>query len=500
MPEKILNQQQYNGGISVSDKIGIPGSYAFSQNCDIHQDPTRFTLQVAPVKVSGTTVVDLVKWVVRGTPYSTSTYFYGGAGNIYQETSLGVWSNLRTVANSHGQGMCIYQDYLYYVQDQQIGRYGPLSGSPNFTDNWLTGLNNTSATGFAPIVSFTNQLIWGHGNLIGAWDGIVSVTTALNSRITLVPGHNVRNFSTLNEYLVFGTWRSTSGNIYESEEGYLFFWDGISNTYNFFVDVPEGASNAIQNTRNTLLGVMGSTGILYKDALSYTNQFTKLQSFPKLTPSSWVEVYPGAMNNWSGKTYYAPGNSNSSDIVRAVYEWGALNQTFPDVLNCPFTISTGNSGSNVQIGSVQGFGTQLYIGWKDVITGVTTYGVDRVTKGGSLFASGYLDLFFFDNQQVYKDKLTKVVKIIHTPLAVGESVIISYRFNRASSFVTGITHAYTASEDAKLGSMTRLIIPPNVARFNEMQIRITIGGNGSTAPFVFSSGMLFDDLKEEGDY
>ena len=488
--DKILNQQQFNGGISVSDKIGAPGSYGFSQCVDIHQDPTRFGLQLATSKVSGSFVTDNVKWIVSGAPYDTNKYFYGDTGKIYKETSAGVWSVLRTVASSHGQGLCVYQDYLYYTQDSQVGRYGPLSGAAAFTDNWQTGLTNTSATGFAPITAFSNLLVIGAGNIVSTWDNTVWTLT----RLTLIPGHNVRTFSSLHEYIAIGTWRSTSGNIYESEEGYVFFWDGVSNTFNFFVDVPEGACNAIQNTRNTLLGVMGSAGILYQDQLTYSNQFDKLQNFPKLKPSSWVETYPGAINNWIGKTYFAPSNSNSTDIVRGVYEWGSISKMFPAVLNCPFIISTGSIGSTVKITALNGFGTSFYIAWNDG----SSYGVDKITKGsGSYYTTGYLDTFYFDNQKMYNDKLAKVIKIIHSPLTTGQSIQIGYNKNRAG-ITLGTAHTYSAGDNNP--DQTRLVIPPSDGRFSEMSIRAILGGSGSDTPYIYSIGMMFDDLSQEGDY
>jgi len=489
MSIKILNQQQFNGGISISDKIGGQGAYAFSQGIDIHQDPTHFGLQIAPTKVSGSTVTDNIKWIVSGAPYDTNKYFYGDSGKIYQETAGGSWSVLRTVASSHGQGMCVYQNYLYYVQDSQIGRYGPLSGGAAFTDAWQTGLTNTSATGFAPCTAFSNLLIVGHGNIISTWDNTVWTL----SKITLIPGHNVRSFSSLHEYVAFGTWRSTSGNIYESEEGYVFFWDGISNTFNFFVDVPEGACNAIQNTRNTLLGIMGSTGILYQDTLTYSNTFEKLQNFPKLKNNAWMETYPGAMNNWSGKTYWGVSNSNSTDIVRGVYEWGSISKAFPAALNLPFIISTGNTGSTVKITAVNGFGTSLYIAWNDG----STYGVDKVTKGNNYYTTGYIDTFFFDNGMMYKDKTALTLKVIHSPLTTGQSIQLGYNRNR-NGFTMETAHSYSASDANP--SQTRLSIPNSDGRFSEMATRVVLGSNGSTTPQIYSIGMIFDDLDNEGDF
>lgn len=497
MAKQILNQQQFNGGIGASDKIGVPGSYAFSQNIDIHTDPMRFTLQTATQKVSGTTVTGLVKWIVSGAPYDSNKYFYDASGNIYKETSGGSWSLLRAVVSSHGQGMCVFQDYLYYVQDSQVGRYGPLSGAPAFTDAWQTGIANTAATGFAPATGFKTVLAVGAGNVLSIWDG----TTWTAALITLLPGLNIRSFGTLNEYLAIGTWRSLSGNVYESEEGYVFFWDGTYTrstpavgAVSFFVNVPEGSCNALQNTRNTLLGIMGSTGILYQDAYGYSNQFDKLQATPKVKPSEWMEVYPDAMNNWNGKTYWGVSNSNSSTAVRAVYEWGSISRTYPAVLNCPFTISTGHSGTGVQIGAIAGFGTKMYVSWADN----GTYGVDVVLKGASYYSSGYLDLFHFDNGTVYKDKMGLAVKATHTALNPGETVQLGYVKNRGP-LVLDTAHSYSASDDAP--DATRLVLPiGNDARFNELQIRVVLGSSGSTAPQVLSVGMQFEDLSDEDDF
>lgn len=490
MANRILNQQRFNGGIAVSEKEGVPGSFAFGLNLDIHQDPTRFTLSRKPTKVSGSVVTGLVKWIVKGTPYDTNTYAYDANGVIYKEDSGGTWTVLRTVSNSHGQGMCVFQDYLYYVQDSQIGRYGPLDGSPSFTDNWQTGLTNTSATGFAPVTPFYNGIVVGHGNLMGFYDG----TTWTAAKLTLPPGVNIRTLAQLQEYIVLGTWRSSSGSIQDSEEGYLFFWDGSALVANMFVIVPEGACNAIVNVRNHLLGIMGSAGLLYEDQLVYQNDFEKLQTFPKLKPQNYVEVYPGAITNWRGKTYYAVANTDSTDIVGGIYEWGSISNAYQEVLNCPFTISTGNTGSTVKFGALAGFGRSMYIGWQDG----TSYGVDKVSTTSSYATSGYMETFIFDNGQSYKDKAVLVERARHFALNSGESVLMSYKKDRASSYTDGIVHSYSANDVDP--TETRLNIPDSDSRCNEWQIKVTLGSGGTTAPTVTSLSMQFDDLKEEGNF
>ena len=128
----------FSGGISPDQKVGVPGSFRFARNLNIHEDSNYVTLQPKLSKVSGDTVVDLVTWAADGTPFSTDRYFYDQAGKIYKETSGGTWSLLRTVSNASGNGFLVFDDYLYYALDAELGRYGLLSGTPAFSDSFLS--------------------------------------------------------------------------------------------------------------------------------------------------------------------------------------------------------------------------------------------------------------------------------------------------------------------------------------------------------------------------
>jgi hypothetical protein len=96
----------------------------------------------APTKVSGNTVVDLTKWGVDASPYATDRYFYDESGNIYKETSGGTWSVDRsgaTIGNgAAGQGLALFDDFLYYMTSTTIGRKGKLSGTPSYNDDFLS--------------------------------------------------------------------------------------------------------------------------------------------------------------------------------------------------------------------------------------------------------------------------------------------------------------------------------------------------------------------------
>jgi len=129
-------QTRWDGGISDLSKNAPEIEYGFGRSVNYRTDPFRLTILPKTVKESGSIVTDLVK---DGDRIGTDLYEYGDTGNIYKRTSAGSVTLLRTVANSHGNGMKYYgeDDRLYYTSDKVIGRYGQIGGTPAFADDFL---------------------------------------------------------------------------------------------------------------------------------------------------------------------------------------------------------------------------------------------------------------------------------------------------------------------------------------------------------------------------
>lgn len=487
MSKRILPVTSFFGGISDSEKVGTTGTCFASRNINIFDEPTQITLNPATSKVSGSTVTELIKWTKEATPHNTKIYFYGDQGGIYVCDFDGTnWSLLQATSNSGGQGLEVHDDYLYYTQNTQIGRYGPLSGAAAFTDAWQTGLNDTSSSiqtaNFAPIKAFRAGFAVGNGNDLGWWDGAVWT----QNRIILPPGFNIRTLDVIDEFLVIGAWRGAA--ITDTEQGYAFFWDGDSTTFNHFVEIPEGGINAMLNSRNRLISMVGSSGILY---LNYS-PFQKVQKVPFVPISKSVELFPGAMTNWKGIAHMGIAGITDSDTLQAgVYQYGARSDRYPEGWVIGYTLSTGlTTGTSIQIGSVHGIGAQMYIGWRNG----ASYGVDRVSIASNPFASGTWESLIFDDERPFDEKQALVLKVTHKALASGESLQLGYKTNRATSYTTGTANSTVGS------TQTRLIIPPADARFYEFQFEIILATSGATSPTVTSAALLYDDLLEEEDF
>lgn len=129
----------FSGGIADFVRSGIAGSFAFGRSIDIRTDPNNIGVLPRTIKESGNVVTGLPKW---SETYNATllSFIYDANGTLYSRTSEGSYTNLRSVANSHGNGL-VYSaedNYLYYSLDKVIGRYGPLSSAtPAFTDDFL---------------------------------------------------------------------------------------------------------------------------------------------------------------------------------------------------------------------------------------------------------------------------------------------------------------------------------------------------------------------------
>lgn len=210
MSDKILSQSRFYGGISSSKKEGPKYAYAFGRSVDYRTEPTQISIlprtvvesgstnsassrlwndtdsqQLAQVsttetsftrvrsssitmptddgntldhgrKVSGPVISDLPLW---GETIGENDYFYGNAGALYKRTTDATVSKIRSVANSHGNGLDYFpeDDHLYYTRDKAIGRYGPISGTASFNDDFLAQANEPTNTYSANLESGTSD-------------------------------------------------------------------------------------------------------------------------------------------------------------------------------------------------------------------------------------------------------------------------------------------------------------------------------------------------------
>lgn len=302
-------------------------------------------------------------------------------------------------------------------------------------------------TQFHPIIQHTNgvtgTIVIGNNDYMAVWDG----ATYNPNQIRIEPGYSIRGWTRENEFIVAYAWKGSDVN--QSEEGKLFYWDGIQPYYNYSKPVTGGVPNALVNYKNRILGAIGNNAILTLG----TEPFKTIQPVPLITQAKTVEVYPGAITTWENRAHIGigVGSTDSTGMYQGVYEFGnnsdrsvSYTSVSTEVLNFGYTISTGDEmGTTMKIGAVAGFGSSLYIGWK---AQDGSYGIDLVQPSNNPASTGSWESLIDDDttdaqgnvfSAPQKLKEAHRLCIFYDLLPSGCTVTPKYRINRATGWTTG---------------------------------------------------------------
>jgi hypothetical protein len=330
---------------------------------------------------------------------------------------------------------------------------------------------------FHPIQNVLNFIVIGNGRYIAKWDG----ATYEPHRLTLPAGWKVRCITPFREYVAIGCWRGSDVSDYD--EGMIFFWDGISETYNYFINVPEGAINAMLGGQGTLTIIAGYEG----SVLKYTggDKAISIKNLPKLGTGSQLEVYPGALTMWKTLIRVGAGSTDSSDFEQGIYTWGSENENYPDSLSYDARISTGNSQSGeIQVGMVVPVGKKLLIGWKDG----SAYGIDSITDNSSSYGEGSVEFMVRDEGGVWKEKKVDLIRVDFEPLVSGQTIGLQYKLDRSSLWST--------EETVSTVGETKLRVQVPKGRHLEYQVRLNVSTTTQT-PVIKGVVIVEDTLSAE---
>lgn len=333
---------------------------------------------------------------------------------------------------------------------------------------------------FHPIYPFLNFLVFGNDRYLATYDA----TLYEPHRLVFPGGWKVRCLSQWNEYLAIGMWKGSA--VTEFDNGRIYFWDGIAPTFNFFIEVPEGAVNAMFGSNEILNFLAGYQG----DQMVYTGGTSaqKVKRLPLITPQTYTEVLPGAMTMWKTLLRYGvAGNSDSTVINRAVYTYGKANIRYDNILTCDYPISTGNfTGTNVRIGAVTTVNTKLLIGWQDG----TGFGVDYVSDSNPVYPTGRLE-FLIDDSDGTRDAIYHEKELVQSvanflPLAEGQGFSLDYQLDDDGTWQSNPDSPTTGD------SVTRQIIANG--RYHQMQTGINFSTSVATSPTLNGATVVVENM------
>lgn len=345
-----------------------------------------------------------------------------------------------------------------------------------------------------PMTNFLGFTLIGNGRYLTAYEPLQDSPTTSDydrHRLTFPPGFEVCSIAQKNLMAVIGCEkRSITG---EFQEGALFYWDGIGDTYNDWWPVPEGSPESLFSSQNTVRFI--ADGALYE--IQSTDQPIKIRTLRGSNGSfsgvnDITHVYPSMMAVHRGILLIGyPSITTNQQLKHGVYTFGTISREYPLSFGYSYTTSPGNivndGSNNLRIGMVKSYGDTLYISWRDDSEPIQKYGID-IVDNTSLPAPDYSLLpLTFDDERPFGYKNAAYITCTFSPWPAGATMTIKYKLDNDSDWT------YSGQSPA-VGD--QFITMPVERRFLEAIFGLD-GTCEETSPSISSFYMWIDPLLGE---
>lgn len=264
-------------------------------------------------------------------------------------------------------------------------------------------------------------------------DNNPSNTEYLRHKLTLPDGFEGLGMAKTDEFLIQAFEKVSTDATRVSNEGLLVFYDGLSGTYNFYIELTEGAPQALFTKGNIPHVIVGNTLYVYLGG----KELTRVRDLPYIDNDftgvkDTTRVYPYSMANFKKLLHLGfPGSTTNEALEYGVYNYGTVMPEFPSSFGLQYRLSHGLFNTDVgvndlKIGTVRAFGDEMYIGWQCVINGVTKYGLDIVDSNCKVANSFKARNRQFDARNIHKQKGINRVIVSTNPVPDGTLVYPTY--------------------------------------------------------------------------
>lgn len=278
--EWFSNPDQFRTGIGIDPSLAMPTISSSAR-------PGLGLLQPVCGYWLGTTASRPL-WIVPN-PKNSNVYVYDSGGSVYTEWGVGV-GDLNDGCSSSGNGASYYDNYLYCARDTTVARYGPLNGTPAWTDDyWVTTLSKTalSNTTTYPEDSFVGAKYPNHF-LLRHSDGRLYIADVVDNQCTI---HYIQTKKTTvegdtddgsrydalrlgrgvyptalaswNDFIVIAGYENEGNSYYRTTTAKLYLWDGVSEkpSQQLFSEFPDQMITAMKNINGVLYLTSGNNRV-----------------------------------------------------------------------------------------------------------------------------------------------------------------------------------------------------------------------------------------------
>lgn len=295
--------------------------------------------------------------------------------------------------------------------------------------------------GLHPIEQFLQYTVIGNERYLSAWEPLSDNPSNgewRRHRLTFPSGYEVCGLAATDEFLAIATERKGSTSR-DYQDGKLFLWDGLSETYNQFINIPEGSPKSIHTFNNIVYMIVN--GALY--AWPGGKNIVKLRTISNTDSeysdvSDTTDVYPNMMTVRRNTLLIGyPSTTTNVSLENGIYSWGRREESFPMTLGLNYSISTGtrfNTAGTLKLGCVKNFGDTLYYSWKDG----TDYGLDVVDNTSDPAISSSWESLEFDAGDSTHEKTARSMSIIvPDTIPSGYTITPKYRTNWSTTWTYG---------------------------------------------------------------
>lgn len=372
---------------------------------------------------------------------------------------------------------------------------------------WANRLVAT-VNGVHPQVTFQQFECIGNGRYLSVWENLgeesPSNTAWQRQKLSFPPGYEVCGLTVFNEYLVIATERTTTGDN-TPQEGIIFYWDGLSDTYNYFTPIPEGSPEGITVFENSLHYTASGDRYVITSVAATPEKYRKLPFAEGVYTASNVQtqVYPYTSTVRNGVLLFAwPSVTTNQELPYGVYSWGRVDYSQPHSFGYSYILSTGTKfktdTNNLTIGMVKSFGSVLHISWRDG----SAYGVDVVDADSTPAAYTTWEGLIEDQEVPIKEKQATAVAVKWLTIQDGVEIVLKYSINRGDWVESErFSNANKWSVDDVTGFARFDIgeVDAEEARFYEVQpgIDIYCDDTVTSPPVIVGAGLIVDELTNE---
>jgi hypothetical protein len=319
-------------------------------------------------------------------------------------------------------------------------------------------------------------------------------------------GYEVCGLTTTNQYLVIAAEKRSKSATKTYQDGFLYFWDGTNNQYNFKIEIQMGAPYSVTTINNVVYFICAGSLFAWGGGTSIIKvRYIAYQNTDYLGVVDQTFVNPNMMDVRGNLLMIGyPSTTTNTTIPFGIYSWGSVELTYPNSFGFSYDTSLLSSqginkyttSNNLQIGMIKNFVDQMYMSWQYTDTNsVTHYGIDLLDNTSAPAANFSWQSLIWDGGVRYKLKKAMKLRINFLPLPSGTTLNLNYTMDRGAMVTadpaTGV--AYTAS----VGD-TALTIELNNSRFHELQWGFSGTCTGATTAPTFTGVTLeVDTLDEE---